>query len=180
MATLTAPNSIPDFEHEYHTVIIDNLDHSSNTDFTAYLPTPLENIVQAQLVAATISTSGDAQRVLHIDIEELRSRNTQRACATTGNSDTPWAASADNHLDHAFASIMCQHVLIANGGAQKAVFFRNEYPIIHQYQNPIRKLDRLTFNIDKQDGTTAAMGASVFVFKFVCKNRNLPFAPAGR
>ncbi len=61
------------------------------------------------------------------------------------------------------------------GSSQKAVLFRNEYPIIQQYYNPIRKLDRLTFNLDKQDGAAAACGDAVFVFKFVCKKRNLPY-----
>ena len=51
--------------------------------------------------------------------------------------------------------------------------FKNEYPISQYYYNPIRKLDRLTFNLDKQNGDSADVTASVFVFKFVCKNKNL-------
>ena len=79
MALVTSQSTLPDFEHEYHTVIIDNLDHGSeNTDFTCFLPTPLENVVQAQLVAASINTTGDAQRCIHIGIEQLKSNCSQR------------------------------------------------------------------------------------------------------
>ena len=168
MALVTSQSTLPDFEYEHHTVILDNLDHGSdNTDFTLHLPTPLENIVQAQILAASIDTTGDAQRCIHIGIEELRSFFTQR-----GKKDLD---DADNHLNGVFGTIICEHTLHAASSAQKAVFFRNEYPIIQQYYNPIRKLDRLTFNLDKQDGDAAACGDAVFVFKFVCKKRNLAY-----
>ena len=166
MALVTIQSTLPDFEYEHHTVILDNLDHGSdNTDFTLHLPTPLENVVQAQLLAASINTTGDAQRCIHIGIEELKSFFTQR-----GKKDLD---DADNHLNGVFGTIICEHTLHAASSAQKAVFFRNEYPIIQQYYNPIRKLDRLTFNLDKQDGDAAACGDAVFVFRFMCKKRNL-------
>ena len=169
MALVTSQSTLPDFEYEHHTVILDNLDHGSdNTDFTLHLPTPLENIVQAQLLAASINTTGDAQRCIHIGIEELRSFFTQR-----GKKDLDVAD--DNHLNGVFGTIICEHTLHAASSAQKAVFFRNEYPIIQQYYNPIRKLDRLTFNLDKQDGDAAACGDAVFVFRFMCKKRNLSY-----
>jgi len=168
MALVTSQSTLPDFEYEHNTVILDNLDHGSdNTDFTLHLPTPLENVVQAQLLAASINTTGDAQRCIHIGIEELKSFFTQR-----GKKDLD---DADNHLNGVFGTIICEHTLHAASSAQKAVFFRNEYPIIQQYYNPIRKLDRLTFNLDKQDGGAAACGDAVFVFKFVCKKRNLSY-----
>ena len=35
MALVTSQSTLPDFEYEHHTVILDNLDHGSdNTDFT--------------------------------------------------------------------------------------------------------------------------------------------------
>ena len=168
MALVTSQSTLPDFEYEHHTVILDNLEHGSdNTDFTLHLPTPLENVVQAQLLAASINTTGDDQRCIHIGIEELKSFFTQR-----GKKDLD---GADNHLNGVFGTIICEHTLHAASSAQKAVFFRNEYPIIQQYYNPIRKLDRLTFNLDKQDGDAAACGDAVFVFRFMCKKRNLSY-----
>ena len=167
MALVTSQSTLPDFEYEHHTVILDNLDSTSKTDFTLHLPTPLENVVQAQLIAASINSNGDAQRCIHIGIEELKSYFSQR-----GKDDLD---DTDNHLNGIFGTIICEHVMHAASGAQKAVFFRNEYPIIQQYYNPIRKLDRLTFNLDKQDGGTAACGDAIFIFKFVCKRRNISY-----
>ena len=168
MALVTSQSTLPDFEYEHHTVILDNLDHGSdNTDFTLHLPTPLENIVQAQLIAASINTTGDAQRCIHIGIEQLRSIFSQRGKKSLEDADT--------HLNGVFGTIICEHKLHASSAAQKAVLFRNEYPIIQQYYNPIRKLDRLTFNLDKQDGDAAACGDAVFIFKFICKKRNMSY-----
>jgi len=168
MALVTSQSTLPDFEYEHHTVILDNLDHGSdNTDFTLHLPTPLENIVQAQLIAASINTTDDAQRCIHIGIEELRSIFSQRGKKSLEDADT--------HLNGVFGTIICEHKLHASSAAQKAVLFRNEYPIIQQYYNPIRKLDRLTFNLDKQDGDAAACGDAVFIFKFICKKRNMSY-----
>ena len=169
MALVTSQSTLPDFEYEHHTVILDNLDHGSeNTDFTLHLPTPLENVIQAQLIAASIDTTGDAQRCIHIGIEQLKTNFSQRGKKDLEDAD-------DNHLNGVFGTIICEHTLHAASSAQKAVFFRNEYPIIQQYYNPIRKLDRLTFNLDKQDGTTAACGDVIFIFKFVCKRRNVSY-----
>jgi hypothetical protein len=55
MALIIAPSQpgIPDTEHEVHTVTVDTIDQTNKTDFIAHLPTPLENVVQAQLIAAT-------------------------------------------------------------------------------------------------------------------------------
>tara|TARA_R110001632_G_scaffold212682_1_gene338664 strand:+ start:16 stop:522 length:507 start_codon:yes stop_codon:yes gene_type:complete len=168
MALVTSQSTLPDFEYEHHTVILDNLDHGSdNTDFTLHLPTPLENIVQAQLIAASINTTGDTQRCIHIGIEQLKSIFSQRGKKSLEDADT--------HLNGVFGTIICEHKLHASSAAQKAVLFRNEYPIIQQYYNPIRKLDRLTFNLDKQDGDAAACGDAVFIFKFICKKRNMSY-----
>ena len=169
MALVTSQSTLPDFEYEHHTVILDNLDHGSdNTEFTLHLPKPLENVVQVQLLAASINTSGDAQRCIHIGIEQLKTNFSQRGKKDLEDAD-------DNHLNGVFGTIICEHTLHAANGAQKAVFFRNEYPIIQQYYNPIRKLDRLTFNLDKQDGGTAACGDAISIFKFVCKRRNISY-----
>ena len=128
MALVTSQSTLPDFECEHHTVVLDNLDTASDTDFTLYLPTPLENVVQAQLLAASINTLGDSQRCIHIGIEELKTYFSQR-----GKNDLD---DADNHLNGVFGTIVCEHKLHASSGAQKAVFFRNEYPICLLYTSP--------------------------------------------
>jgi len=170
MALITAPQfDTPSNEYEFHTVIIDTIDYaiSNKTDFTSFLPTPLENVVQAQLMAATITSTGTAQSAFHIGIEELRSYFSQRGKEDLGDS-------TDNHLNGVFGTIVGSHILLAGGGSgAKVVLFKNDYPIIQSYHNPIRKLDRLNFNIDRQDGETASMSAGMFIFRFTCKKRNL-------
>jgi hypothetical protein len=53
--------------------------------------------------------------------------------------------------------------------------------MLSQYVTPIRKLDRLTFTLRDENGATITDGADNFlVFKFVCKNRNMPFVESGR
>ena len=169
MALVTSQSTLPDFEYEHHTVILDNLDHGSNpTEFTLHLPKPLENVVQVQLLAASITTSDDTQKCIHIGIEQLKTNFSQRGKKDLEDAD-------DNHLNGVFGTIICEHTLHAASGGQKAVFFRNEYPIIQQYYNPIRKLDRLTFDLDKQDGVAAACGDAIFIFKFVCKRKNVSY-----
>jgi hypothetical protein len=169
MALITAPQfDMPSNEYEFHTVIIDTFDHTNKIDFTSFLPTPLENVVQAQLMAATItSTNGTTQTAFHIGIEELRSYFSQRGKEDLGDS-------TDNHLNGVFGTIIGSHVLLAgDGSGTKVVLFKNDYPIIQSYHNPIRKLDRLTFNIDKQDGTAATVDEGMFIFSFTCKKKNL-------
>tara|TARA_X000001036_G_scaffold23808_2_gene19970 strand:- start:6826 stop:7335 length:510 start_codon:yes stop_codon:yes gene_type:complete len=168
MALITAPQiDMPSNEYELHTVIIDTIDHTNKTDFTSFLPTPLENVVQAQLMAATITSTGTAQSAFHIGIEELRSYFSQRGKEDLGDS-------TDNHLNGIFGTIVGSHTLLAGSGTgAKVVLFKNDYPIIQSYHNPIRKLDRLNFNIDRQDGQTASMSAGMFIFRFTCKKRNL-------
>ena len=160
--------TLPDTEYETHTVVIDNLSHSSNTDFVAFLPKPLENVVEAKLMAASLNTNGDAQRCLHISINELRS-----TFAQTGKADLSVASS---NIECVFGTIMCEHRLHGGSGAQKAVFFKDDYDIEQQFITPILKLDRLTFDIDKQNGTPASVQDAVFVMRFTCLKRNMkPF-----
>ena len=167
MALITAPQfDMPSNEYEFHTVIIDTIDHTEKMDFTSFLPTPLENVVQAQLTAATITTNGSTQTAFHVGIEELKSYFSQR-----GKQDLE--DSTDNHLNGVFGTIICQHTALAVSGPTRLVLFKNDYPIVQSYHNPIRKLDRLTFNIDRQDGTAASVQNSVFIFRFTCKKKNL-------
>ena len=169
MALLVAQSQpgIPDYNHEIHTVIIDTIDRTNKTDFTSFLPTPLENVVQAQLMAATITSTLTTQSAFHIGIEELKSYFSQRGKEDLGDS-------TDNHLNGIFGTIVGSHTLLAGSGTgAKVVLFKNDYPIIQSYHNPIRKLDRLNFNIDRQDGETASMSAGMFIFRFTCKKKNL-------
>ena len=52
MTTVTAPQtSLPDFEHEYHTITVDTIGQASKNTFTVHLQQTLENIFQVKLNA---------------------------------------------------------------------------------------------------------------------------------
>ena len=160
---MAAQPILSDINHEIHTVVVD----STGPDFVVHLPTPLDNVIQAQLVSAVFTSSAQTQTAIHIGIEELRTFFSQRAKANLDSSD-------DNHLNGVFGTVVGPHVsLTGDSTGTKVISFKNEYPISQYYHNPIRKLSRLTFNLDRENGDPAVMTASVLVFKFVCKNKNL-------
>ena len=91
MALVTSQSNLPDFEYETshcYTLII--WIQRVIQIFTLILPTPLENIVQVQLLTASINITDNATRCVHIGIEELKNHFTQR-----GKKDLD---DADNHL----------------------------------------------------------------------------------
>ena len=55
--------------------------------------------------------------------------------------------------------------------------FKDEYPIVTQYINPIRRIDRLTVTIRDQDGNGIVPSApakdNFLVLRFVCRKPNL-------
>jgi len=160
---MAAQPILSDINHEIHTVVVD----SAGPDFVVHLPTPLDNVIQAQLVSAVFTSGDSAQTAIHIGIEELRTFFSQRAKANLDSSD-------DNHLNGVFGTVVGPHVSLTGASTgTKVISFKNEYPISQYYHNPIRKLSRLTFNLDRENGDSADVSASVFVFKFVCKNKNL-------
>lgn len=160
MALVTSQSTLPDFEHEYHTVIVDSVDDSSKQKFTSFLPTPLENIVQVQLTAAHINGTGGAHKLVHLKIDELRSFFSQRGKTDLDTAD-------DNMINGVFGSLVTE-------GSTRLVF-KNEYPVIQQYYNPIKKLDRLTVELLKETGAAADTTETCLIFRFVCKKRNLAF-----
>ena len=162
---MAAQPILSDINHEIHTVVVD----STSPDFVVHLPTPLDNVIQAQLVSAVFTSGDSAQTAIHIGIEELRTFFSQRAKADLDSSD-------DNHLNGVFGTVVGPHVSLTGAStatAVKVISFKNEYPISQYYHNPIRKLSRLTFDLDRENGDPADVSASVLVFKFVCKNKNL-------
>jgi hypothetical protein len=160
MALVTAPeSSLPDYQHEFHTLIIDTFDQVSKNTFSVYLQQPLENIVQVRLVAAQVHTT--SSNVCHISINELDTNFNQRA---TSDLDGQAGLTA---LNRSFGTLLC------DGAGQ--FNFKDNYPIVTQYITPIRKLSRLNFSLRNQTGNTIPDTSDEhhFILRFVCKNSNL-------
>ena len=160
MALVTSQSTLPDFEHEYHTVIVDTVDDSSKQKFTSHFPKPLENIVQVQLMAAHINGTLANHKLLHLKIDELRTIFSQRGKTDLETGD-------DNMINGVFGT------LITDGTTR--LVFKNEYPIIQQYYNPIRKLDRLNVEVLKETGGVATTTETCLIFRFICKKRNMSY-----
>ncbi len=164
MALVTSQSTLPDFEHEYHTVIVDSFQQTSDSVFTVFIPNPLENIVQAQLLTANLRV-GSGTRIVHLSIDELNTNFSQRATKEVNGQ------AALQVLNRNFGSI-----INSSGTTGTTLYFKNEYPVMQQYINPIRKLDRLTITLREGDATSFTTSEDSFlVFRFVCKKRNLAF-----
>jgi len=169
MALITSPTEmIPDLNYEYHTITVDTLNQASSNSFTCFLSQPLKNVVQARLLAARIRTK-TATEHCYISIDELNSVFSDRA------SNVYDAQAPLGMLRNSFASIA--HANTVASGAQ-TISFKDEYPIATQYVNPIRRIDRLTFNIRNQSGVpivpaTATDRNNYFILRFVCRKPNL-------
>ncbi len=169
MALITSPTEmIPDLNYEYHTITVDTLNQASSNSFTCFLSQPLKNVVQARLLAARIRTK-TATEHCYISIDELNSVFSDRA------SNVYDAQAPLGMLRNSFASI--SHANTVASGAQ-TISFKDEYTIATQYVNPIRRIDRLTFNIRNQSGVpivpaTATDRNNYFILRFVCRKPNL-------
>ena len=161
----TVRQVLPDFEYEYHTISVDTIGQDSKNTFTVHLTQPIENIVQARLLAARVDASGS--NVCHISVDELNTNYSQRTSNTYGGQ------SSMTQLNRGFGTII--------QAGTNPIIFRDDYDVDTQYMTPIRKIDRLTCTLRNENGNTITNGADNFlIFKFVCKNKNLPFAESGR
>jgi hypothetical protein len=163
MALVTSQTSLPDFEHEYHTITVDTIGQASKNTFTVHLQQTLENVVQARLIAAQITTTNS--NVCYISVNELDTNYSQRTSNLFGYE----GQSSLSKVNNSFGS------LISGSGTASEIVFKDNYPVVQQYSTPIRKIDRLTFSLYNQDGNTIeGTKDNFFIFRFVCKQKNLP------
>jgi len=168
MALVTSSQTIPDLDYEYHTITVDSIGQDSANTFTCHLQQPLKNVVQARLLAAHIHSTDDTEHC-YISIYELDSISNDRASnVLTGQGNM-------SMIRGSFASIVTEST--THAGSDSFIKFMDNYPIITQYVNPIRKVDRLSITIRNQDGVTiknsSTTGDNFLVLRFVCRKPNL-------
>ena len=168
MALITSPTDIPNLDYEYHTITVDSVGQDSANTFTCHLQQPLKNVVQARLLAAHIHSNVVTEHC-YVSIEELDSIFSDRASnVLTGQS----------HLSvvrGSFASLVTDDT--THDAGNSTIIFKDNYPIMTQYINPIRCIDRLSVTIRDQTGNTIknseADGDNFLVLRFVCRKPNL-------
>lgn len=168
MALVTSPQTIPDLEYEYHTITIDSIGQSSANTFTCHLQQPLRNVVQARLLAAHIHSNVSTEHC-YVSIEELDTIFNDRACNELNGQ------ASMSVLRGSFASIVTDDS--SHNGGNSLITFKDNYPIVTQYIDPIKRLDRFNVKIMDQDGNTikppSVSADNFLVIRFVCRKRNL-------
>ena len=168
MALITSPTDIPNLDYEYHTITVDSIGQDSANTFTCHLQQPLKNVVQARLLAAHIHSNVVTEHC-YISIDELDSIFNDRASnVLTGQGNL-------SILRGSFASLVTDQTTHASGNS--TIIFKDNYPIMTQYIDPIRRIDRLSVKIRDQTGNTIKNstddGDNFLVLRFVCRKPNL-------
>ena len=168
MALVTSPQTIPDLDYEYHTITVDSIGQDSANTFTCHLQHPLQTVVQARLLGAHIHSTDDTEHC-YVSVNELDSIFNDRASnVLTGQAHL-------SMLRGSFASIITEST--THSGSNSLITFKDNYPIVAQYVDPIRRVDRLTVTIRDQSGSTIKNssddGDNFLVFRFVCRKPNL-------
>jgi hypothetical protein len=163
MASITSPtDTIPDLNYEYHTITVDTIGQASSNTFTCFLSQPVKNVVQARLLAARINTTAATEHC-YVSIEQLDSIFTDRA------SNVYDGQASLSILRGSFASLVKD--------ASTTVTFKDDYPVVTQYIDPIRRIDRLNVTIRNEDGQTiervGVNDKNFLVIRFVCRKPNL-------
>jgi len=139
--------ALPDFDFEYHTITVDTIGQDSKNTFTVHLTQPLENIVQAKLIAARIDAVGS--NVCHVSVDELNTNYSQRTSNTYGGQSTM------TNLNRGFGTVI--------QAGSNPIIFRDDYDVETQYMTPIRKVDRLTCTLRDENGSTITDGSDNFL-----------------
>ena len=163
MALITSPTeTIPDLNYEYHTITVDTIGQASSNTFTCFLSQPVKNVVQARLLAARINTTANTEHC-YVSIEQLDSIFTDRA------SNVYDGQASLSILRGSFASLVKDEAT--------TLTFKDNYPVVTQYIDPIRRIDRLNIILRDQDGQTieraGANDKNFLVIRFVCRKPNL-------
>lgn len=163
MALITSQTeTIPDLNYEYYTITIDSVGQDSANTFTCFLNQPLKNIVQARLLAAQINSNVSTEHC-YISIDELDTNFSDRA-SNVHDGQGPLSI-----LRNSFASLIKDNDITIN--------YKDDYPVVTQYINPIRRIDRFTVVIRDQDGNPIVPSTPVknnfLIIRFVCRKPNL-------
>lgn len=170
-------------KREVYTIMVDSSNTAAGSDFsfTAYLPTPLRNVVRAELLSATVEPVS-APVLVYLHIKELVSKFNDRASvvyqqATAGSSTTTGSLSAD--LSNTFAMSEA-FVAIPNDtsrGAGKRVIFSSgsNFQAVTEYKEPIRRLEKFTVSLFNQYGSAlVTTGTGTFLtFRITCAKDNV-------
>ena len=167
---------------EVYTISVDSMYASApnaSNSFVAYLNTPLRNVVRAELLSASVDSTGSAAtaNVFYIHVEELINKFNDHAplkysIAVSGNtSSTGSVSQLPTNLRQVSESFATVHTVPSSNRLLYAA--SSQYPVVSSYINPIRKIDKLTVSLYDQTGSSLAVNAPTFLlFRFECAKDN--------
>lgn len=166
---------------EVYTISVDSMyaaaPNASNV-FTAYLNVPLRNVVRAELLSASIDSTGTpTSNVVYVQVEELVSKFHDHAVlkyqqSVSGNTSNVGTVSQIPVNPRAMAEAFATIHAVPSGG--RFIFTTaSQYAACATYINPIRKLDKLTVSLYDQTGASLIANAPTFmIFRFECSADN--------
>lgn len=173
MSYYTANHTVPDLNYEYAIVTVDSIGQSSANNFQVYFQTPLNNIVQAKLVAAHIHTTVQTDHI-YIDIDELEIDPILNQRTSNAAGGQP----ALSNVTGTFATLISRAIVPQGMGHANDTYvytFENEYPIVSQYLAPLQNLNTLTIKIYDQDGNfippNSTNDPNHFILSFITRRR---------
>ena len=132
--------------YEFYTIHADSITNSQpGNSFVSKIFTPLKDVVQISVLFASFDANVTSGNVCYLTIDELSSKFNEITGAQTGSIITVSAVPpARARFQHPTA------IFEINEG--RTVYKQNDYSTQTQFITPIRKIDRLTFNLYDQDG----------------------------
>ena len=170
-------------KREVYTIMVDSSNTSTGTDFsfTAYLPTPLKNVVRAELLSASVEPTS-APVIVYVHIKELVSKFNDRASvvyqqSTAGSSTTTGTLSSPLSNTFAMAEAFVAIPNDTSRGAGKRVIFSSgsHFPAITEYKEPIRRLEKFSVSLFNEYGDAlVTSGTGTFLtFRITCAKDNV-------
>jgi hypothetical protein len=138
----------------------DNVKYTNENSYTLHLTTAIKDIVKVELLHATVPNI-NTEASIFLDILELRTPFNEDAKALSG---TPGFYSGQT-MQRSFAMVPMDYGSVAD---YRQFNKMSDYDFVVDYPTPIRKLDRLTIQWIKKDGTVIPSGSkpNSFLLRF--------------
>lgn len=159
---------------------------SSNNSFVAYINIPLRNVVRAELVSASIHPAANTSAVVYMHVAELvdkfHDRATLKYQQTVSGllSNTGSVSQVSSNAGYLAESLMVYPINaadldLASVNTPRVVYrSMSDFPVVADFIEPIRRLDKLTVNMFADTGAEFLTAAPTFLtFRFECAKDNV-------
>jgi hypothetical protein len=172
---------------EVYTVSIDTRhvkSPASNNAFTAYMNIPLRNVVKAELIAASIHPAANTSAVLYLHVAELVTKFQDHASLlyqqnvsgiSSNVSSLTQIVSNVNFINQSLMMYPINGSDLDTANVPRIVYRTNsDFPVVAEYIDPIRRLDKLTVSMYTDTGASFSTTAPTFLtFRFECAKDNV-------